>query len=769
MLIGLSASGAEAQVDGRLVRVGLFAEAQPIVRSGNWSFAEVELSWGGDRPFDGELHVDQPDRDGDVVTAVLPVALPPDGEWHRFQVYFVPHDINRTNTVSVKLFDENGRLVKMRVETGEMVSELVSDPIYDVAADDFLVVDLTTPRKLDHVAWLDSGRLNRTEWWNARQVRGMSPGELPRRWQGLDAVDAIVWDNADPSELSQQQIRALVDWVKAGGRLLLTSSTKWKALKNSALADTLPVTITGVRKASEAQEFTEIVNNDEDEKELAKSHNQKPITRCQMQPLPIALPLPADCVNEQIVYRRLLGRGSITFVGASLRELDPAPDEIKPTLDDPFVRRCEDVVGRKFLGLAEVHEKTSSLVSMAVPTNLFRKVRDTVGFREVGGAFLIFAILFAITYTLAATFGSYWYLKRRCWEHQCWIAFALIGVVGSVIGTGMVWTLRGVTKKVWQTTIVDGQSGIDYGHATCLFGVKTPNHTNIDLRLPVGVDDDRSSGPLRVMPEEPSSDAVESRFVAPENYRLDVAHARLVGVPVRATLKQFHGRWHGSLGGTLDAKLVERRTGRSAIQYEFGPGSYIRNNLGVTLRDCYLLETEATVKNAMAGFRVHCFRLGDLPMAGPDSMLDDEQIRQRLFFEKAKGAQPGDPLVRIKSWPRLNDSINDWVAKLPGVRLNTTGRPQRTEPLRADEEYLSLLLLSTFSLADKDTLNGKLLHRSHGRSLDCSHWLSNRRAVLIGWSDEPSPAVLEIDGANHKPEKSLTIYRFAIPVERRKK
>jgi len=776
--LGMSAPTLKAQVEGQIVRVGLFAGTNPIVRSGCWSFVEVRLRWSGERALDGELRVDQLDRDGDVVTSVLKVALTPDGEWHNYQVYFVPNDIDGNNLLNVKLYDSQGRIVMRPGENGEEVAELVSPPMQDFPADEFLIVDLTVPRKLTHAAWLDSVRVGKIEWMNARKVRGLSPHELPDRWEGLEAVDAIVWDNADPSALSRQQITALVDWVKAGGRLLITAGTNWQALANSTLARALPVTITDVRQESEAQEFLQIVNNDDYEKKLDRHYSKHPIARCQMSPLPIALPIPADCANPQIAFRRLIGRGSLTFVGASLLELLPVPSSLAKTQqdipfaavassgleDEPFVRICEETVGRNFLALAEVRERPGGFTGYLEPTNLFHEVRKSIGFGSLSAVFLIFAILFALVYTIVATGGSYWYLKRRGWQHQCWTAFALVAVAGSVIGTGMVWTLRGVTTKVWQTTVVDGRSGLDYGHATCMFGVKTPDHTRLGLRLPAGSDDvmsGRRFGSLRVMPELSSLEAVESRFVAAENYRADIVHAQLIDVPVRATLKEFQGYWHGQLGGTLDAKLVARRIDdpRDPLPYEFAEGSYIRNNLGVDLQDCIILETREEVA-ARSGL-VSCLYLGDLPNS---AMLGWKQVHLALFYRKAD-AGANDPPRRIKRWPRLDEKIKEWGNTLSFVQ-RVGGKPREGEGITADSEKASLLLLSVFDLLEADPDKRRILRRSHGRTLDCTHRLTNRTAVLIGWSDDPPPAVLEIDGANYEPDRSRTMYRFVIPVER---
>src|SRR6185503_17111656 len=108
-------------------------------------------------------------------------------------------------SVRVSLFDKGGKRVTLLDDTGQERAELDSGPVYDLDANDFLIVDVTVPRKCPHAAWIDSRRVQIPgEAVNQRRVRSMTPAELPRRWHGLEPVDAIVWDDADPSSISQQ-------------------------------------------------------------------------------------------------------------------------------------------------------------------------------------------------------------------------------------------------------------------------------------------------------------------------------------------------------------------------------------------------------------------------------------------------------------------------------------------------------------------------------------------------------------------------------------
>lgn len=792
-LVGLllPASSASAQLRGRFIRVGLFEGANPIIREGEWCFAEVELRYNGTEPFDGELRVEQRDRDGDVVISKTPIALTPDGNPRPFAVYFVPQDIGASGRMSVSIFDESGKLARILDDTGQEQSELWSEPVSGMSPDEYLIVDLTVPRKLPHVRWLDSDLASRySDSVNRRRVRAMAPGELPARWQGLSVVDAIVWDNADPTLATDLQLDALVEWVRRGGRLLITSGSNWQALSTSMLARVLPVSIDGEHQTTEALEFGDIVPGDQETVlQFERAYMRNPITRCDMTALPGSLPIPRTSGNDPIAYRRTLGRGMLTFVGASLHELLPAParlgaigedggalgdgSERKRPADEPFVQVCEAVVGQNFLQFAP-EVKTEDSVFSAY-RDLFGEIRKSVGFEARGAAFLVFAILFAIAYFLIASVGSYWYLKRKSLEHHCWTAFALVGVVGSVIGTGLVWTLRGFTMKLEQTTIVDARAGSDMGYATCLFGVKTPDHTRLHLRLPIdgGSGPEARSGAVRGMPEYRSLDAGRTEFVAPESYACLLAGADLVDVPLRATLKEFIGAWRGPIGGTVDGRLKMRRIsveGSAGRVLDVADTSFIRNRLGVTLKNCYLLESasECDERAAAGGINIRCYALGDLAAEGPNSEWDAEALRRLMFFARPNRLQPNAPLKRLG--PRalaLSRQVSEWRKALRVAQVNQFGLQNDKEPVRkltANDLHSVLLMLSTYDFIQHD--KGVRLSRSHGRPLGCTHLLTPQTAILMGYTNEPPTATLEVDESSLRPSKSHTMYRFVIPVER---
>jgi hypothetical protein len=334
----------------------------------------------------------------------------------------------------------------------------------------------------------------------------------------------------------------------------------------------------------------------------------------------------------------------------------------------------------------------------------------------------------------------------------------------------MVGLLRGVTTKLWQTTIVDARAGLEEARAFCLFGVKTPNHTRLDVRLPVGAASaaqSRRAGPIQAVAGGESVEMMETSFAAASNYQSVQAGEGIVDVPIRATLKELQGVWHGPMGGVVDGRLILRRRSDpdSSLRYDFDEGSFIRNGLGQTLKDCYLLETAEDVAGQSNVVLVNCHDLGDIAAQGPESELDAAELRRRCFLEKPR---PGEaPRMRSKL-TLLDEAMGAWAGPLRSVTAALTDFQSPRTRLDASQTYCAALLLSTYDLL-RDEPGGRMpFSRSHGRSLACTQQLTNRTALLIGRVDDAEPpAVLEVDRTDHRPNKSITIYRVVIPLTRR--
>ncbi|MEE8168967.1 MAG: hypothetical protein V3T70_00330, partial [Phycisphaerae bacterium] len=305
------------------------------------------------------------------------------------------------------------------------------------------------------------------------------------------------------------------------------------------------------------------------------------------------------------------------------------------------------------------------------------------------------------------------------------------------------------------------------------FGLRTPTHTTVDVRLPSRSDDVDSrltDGTINVLPPAGGPWVDVRGYVSPATYRVRAAGKRLEDVTVRATLKEFAGRWQGELSGQLEARLFMQsfdREGRGRMEEFVAPG-VIRNNLGVDLHGCLLLETSGDyVRQA---FDVRCFRVGDEGrLRNGEEYTDFESWYRKQDGGAAidAGVEEGLEFHSRLELPHLNREMEQWARAL---RLTLgVANDARTVSRALESVEKQLLLLSTYSVLNPANLDRihATIQRGGGRSYDCMHQLNRRAAILIGFSDQPGPATLEVNGRPLRATKSLTMYRFLIPIERR--
>lgn len=83
--------------------------------------------------------------------------------------------------------------------------------------------------------------------WERRRIHLSlaAPEAMPDRWLGYNVVDALVWIQPDPTGMSDEQLAAVAHFVGNGGTLVVAVTDGWQLVRDSALADLLPVTLRG--------------------------------------------------------------------------------------------------------------------------------------------------------------------------------------------------------------------------------------------------------------------------------------------------------------------------------------------------------------------------------------------------------------------------------------------------------------------------------------------------------------------------------------------
>jgi hypothetical protein len=770
-------NAAQGRVEVHVAHVG-FPRIQggDVIRSGVWVPIIVDLALAEQPSFDGSVRAAQADDDGDECFDTVEVHIRSEtGGTQRVYLYVPANPLRGQGRSYVEVRNAEGEAVKV-VTQGELSYRAEpAEPPTVIAADDLLVLSISSST-VGRVSELLSSE-KRSLFTRDVQIAHMSPTDLPELWIGLEGVDYIVWDDARPEELTQRQLEALLEWVRQGGTLLMAASQTAGSLRLTKLIEpVLPVDIGPLAAVDRLPDVRRTLLDPP----AGAEEVRRTVTGWEGDPFPSPIPVVrctrrADSIvvarengiPSDLVARRRLGRGHVVFVGVTLRDLFSAPGG----------------VAKFFATTFHLTPLSKSDDPRATPVSLFGRVVSAIAFSTSGSVYLLTAGAFSVLYVLAATFGTWRFLRAKAMVHHSWTAFAMVGFAASALSVVVVGSMRGFGDRLHQIAIIDADGGQTRGFGTAFFGLKTSLDAEVDLWLApdwIGAGEPtETSCFLRAIPE--GTDPLEgvSSFADPEEYRVVPGSAVIDGVRIRATLKRFEGRWEGPLAGKLTGQ-IQVRGGRITED------SFVVNQLGVHLRDCYLLHPVLNLGD-IAGTRdqsMYAYFIGDVPSDGTKVPLAERCYRSAT----------GEALRDLMLGSKLAKRQEEWSKPFRGL-LATMGYKSDGEGAAAmGQEQKALLLLSTVGEFDPKTIStrmGDLLggvqtwSRDRLRQLDLREQLQAGRVatedrpdepgsvVLIGFTSDPGPIRLFARTGDRAfkpipPEASASwsMYRIRLPLTR---
>lgn len=787
-LILVAPSVGNAAIIAEIARVGYPTSSGAAIRAWSWMPVVVDLRLEGESQFNGYLRLRQFDRDGDAYIDVAPVHLVADtGPQQRYTLYTVANPAGgRGSEIRVELLRSEdpdidvGELVRV-ISSGRETTflELPVEPM--VIPDDQFVLLFISDRTIGKIRFLvdyeKADSLDRTVY-----LTHISPYDLPSQWIGLQMIDAVVWDQADATQLTVQQQQALADWVSYGGTLMMAAARTSDTLTQSEiLSPLLPVTIGSVQSTNELGDVLQT---------LLAVRTTSGATPVLKEPIAVAtcklINNPAvsmvqyeSAIDSALITSRRVGTGRSVFVAADLNDL-------LRDITDPFA-------GFQFFKQTLQLRREEFPDVMTTETPLFRYFESETAFSKSGALFLTVAMLFTGAYVLGSTLGAWRVLQMRNMLKHSWTALAVAAAAASVISIVGVQAFHGVGRRLHQFSVVDAVAGGVDAWGTAYFGVTTGTFSRIDLWLPrdalLDQAPEATSCFLQPMGTAARLSSAESSFTDTALYTLRPSEAVLEDVSVRATLKQFEGRWSGSLRSTITASI---RTGEQSMpvndtdglkdEFIVQSGSWIQNGMEHALKDCYLIISE---KNAFEGDQVYrrasnserglalaqAIPLGDLK---PGEKVD---LYKRLYLDATGAVVPydgnrGHPSRR--EWT-LHTAHKRWASPFENVSWDEEDRAvSRRTPANTQS---ALLLLTTIGDLDPSIFSVAIdmlprLSRARCRQFDLSDALTERTAILVGFCDAPGPVRLAARSGNDdygvlKPEEghAVTAYRFLIPIE----
>jgi hypothetical protein len=771
----ICASPARAVVHGDLLRIGYPATTGAAIRVGAWTPVVVQLRLEGAASFSGYLRLRQFDRDRDLAEDTVPVTLRSDAggatEYTLYTVFSgqVDEERLRVELINTDTADGAPRMMEMFTGGQSVRGLAVQSSTQNVSDDDYLILSLSEGQ-LGKLRLLHEEQASKARFDRAIHVAHGPPSMIPNLGLGLESIDAIVWENADPTLLTETQSAALLEWVQRGGRLVLAAGRTGAALAQSTtFGPLLPVDIGAVAAHTELPEVRARLLGARD-----SGVYRQPVTvaSCTLRTDEGIREYVREEACGAILSERRVGMGRIVFIAASLQEL----------LDDAAAQ--PEQFFRPILGLRDnpISDDKLSVEAHA----LFGQLEAEIGFQGAGSAYLALALGFACIYTLASTLGAWKLLERRNMLRHTWTSLAAMAIVASLLSIIAVRAVHGYSRRVHQVTVVDGIAGSTDAAATAWFGLTTPTVTRLDLWLPDDVKLRSEPAPspcmLRPLPEWRASLTTDSGYSDPAQYSLRPATAELHEVPMRATLKQLEGGWRGQLNGTIRADLktadqpIKMRSDDPAGNndaYLLTPESWIENGLDVDLEDCCLIVAQDDVYSGNSLIHFPQRSANDRVRVYPLGMLKHDE---RKSLSSVIGAKPADDLNadKLAAWS-LDILQKKWASNFIGVVPFNLGGEGGGFTSSMEAYKHSVLMLTVLGDVDPVHLGANTwgahptFSRARCRTLDRSDSLGRHMALLVGFSSAVPPVRLCARTGDNRytpldVPRARTAYRFLVPV-----
>jgi hypothetical protein len=142
---------------------------------------------------------------------------------------------------------------------------------------------------------------------------------LPENTLAWTSVAFLVWDEVDPSRLSVDQQKALLDWIHWGGRLIVSGPDSLASLQGSFLDSVLPAEDAGPRSltADEFIRWSRYWGQRDNGAAIDPLAPENPLSGIQLEPRDDGIELAG---GEGLFYARTAGRGAVIVSALQLNE-----------------------------------------------------------------------------------------------------------------------------------------------------------------------------------------------------------------------------------------------------------------------------------------------------------------------------------------------------------------------------------------------------------------------------------------------------------------
>jgi hypothetical protein len=252
--------------------------------------------------FAGEIVLWFDDGTGSGPQYSYPVELP---SISRKEINLVVYGSSWNSTLRWRLIDRDGK--SLFVQKANLYLHSEGDAIYGVIA--------ANPTPFNQLSLLDPAS-------GSASVANIELQDIPNNSRGMESLSILVLCGVDTASMSEDQARALAEWVQYGGTLMICGGPDWQKTvaglqANAPTSEILPITgLTSISIKTEGPDLASIL-------ELLPS-DTPPITAGGSEltviatgsPASNSLVLAADQAGQPLVVMRDIGNGSVIYLGA---------------------------------------------------------------------------------------------------------------------------------------------------------------------------------------------------------------------------------------------------------------------------------------------------------------------------------------------------------------------------------------------------------------------------------------------------------------------
>lgn len=362
----------------------------------------------------------------------------------------------------------------------------------------------------------------------AAAVVPLAPADLPDRVEAWAAMDRLVWQDVDSTQLTPEQLAALRGWLASGGRLVVVGGSANPSVLSALPDDLLP--------------FRPDVTIDVPPTALADLLGEVPAGATDLPGLSgrFARGRALATVGDRVVAAEVTyGSGAVAIVG-----IDPATGWIA---DSVSARGglWHDLVPVRTAGLSigpddnQLVNAVSQLPALALP--------------PIGGLLALLA-----GYIVLIGPANYLVLRRLDRREWAWITMPILIVVFAVGAYGYGVSLRGLDVIVNEVAIVRGSPGATEGTAQVYLGVFSPSRGTYELTAPGGaLLASTLTGDFAAGGEGPTLDIVQGTPARVRNLTFGFTPLRTIRAETPTTVPRVEAELTLS-GGTLQGRLINR-------------------------------------------------------------------------------------------------------------------------------------------------------------------------------------------------------------------